>query len=592
MKQKFFFVLLILALQFLTKEILNANTVQYISPKPGSINNMENTNIIIGYSETLNINLINVQQIKVTGSLSGIHSGKLVFAEKNSKIIFKVDSQFAFGENVTVSGIKNVNDFSFFIRATKPVLPDNFYRDISLTREVINVPYHRDILIRPDSLPEFTIYNSGSTAGGYLFISNFSNVISNSILMMLNNDGSPNFARTLLYKAYDFKKQNDNLITYYYEIGHKFWGLNTSYNVVDSFESGNGYTTDFHELVVMADGSAWLMSYDAEYIDMSVVVVGGKTNALVTGLIIQKIDAQKNVVFQWRSWDNFQITDATHENLTSYNIDYVHGNAIDVDYDGNILLSSRHLDEITKINSETGDIIWRLGGTNNEFTFVNDTLGFSHQHCVRKLPNGHIMLFDNGNYHSPAFSRVVEYKIDEDEKIVEIAWEFRHNPSIYAVAMGSVQRLSNGNTLIGWGSASTTLTEVTPNGTVAYELSLPAGQMSYRAFRDEWGTISGGQPTADVTPSKFVLYQNYPNPFNPTTNIKYQLAKNSNVTLKIYDMLGKEVATLVNEFQKAGTYEKQFSINLYSGNVISSGIYFCRIQTEDFADTKKMLLIK
>ncbi|MCX6163982.1 MAG: hypothetical protein NTU73_03840, partial [Ignavibacteriae bacterium] len=317
MKQKLYFALLILVLQFFTKEILIANTVQYISPVPGSINNMENTNIIIGYSEKLNKDIINIQQIKVIGSLSGIHSGNLIFAEKNTKIVFKVDNPFAFGEKVTVSGIKNVNDFSFFIRATKPVLPDNFYPETSLLNEVKNVPYHRDFLIRPDSLPAFTIYNSGSTASGYLFIANFDNTSYNSILMMLNNDGSPHFARTLDYKAYDFKKQKDNLITYYYEGRHKFFGLNLSYNIVDSFACGNGYTTDIHELVVTPDGSAWLMNYDAQYVDMSVIVPGGTTNALVTGLIIQKIDAQKNVVFQWRSWDHFQITDATHENLLS-----------------------------------------------------------------------------------------------------------------------------------------------------------------------------------------------------------------------------------------------------------------------------------
>lgn len=592
MKQTHYFVLIMLVFQFFMNEILTANTVQYISPLPGSINNLENTNIIIGYSEKLNTDFINTQQIKVTGSLSGIHSGNVILVEKNSKIIFKTDSPFAFGEMVTVSGIKNVNDFSFFIRATKPVLPDNFYRDISITNEVKNVPFNQDFLINTDSLPPFTIYNSGSTASGYLFIANFSGTFSNSILMMLNNDGSPHFAQTLNYKAYDFKKQNNNLLTYYDEWKHFFLGLNSSYNVSDSFYTGNGYTTDIHELVVTPDGGAWLMSYDPQYIDMSRIVPGGKTNALVTGLVIQKINAQKDVVFQWRSWDYFLITDATHENLTAYSIDYVHGNAIEVDNDGNIMISSRHLDEVTKINSQTGNIIWRLGGKNNEYTFLNDTLKFSHQHCIRRLPNGHIILFDNGNYHTPAFSRAIEYKLKEDVKTAEIVWEYRHNPNIYAVAMGSVQRLSNGNTLIGWGSASTTLTEVKPNGTVAYELSLPSGQTSYRAFRDEWGIMTGGQPVNEVTPSKFVLYQNYPNPFNPTTNIKYQLAKNSNVTLKIYDLLGKEVATLVNEFQKAGTYEKQFSINPYSGNVISSGIYFCKIQTEDFADVKKMLMIK
>lgn len=405
--------------------------------------------------------------------------------------------------------------------------------------------------------------------------------------MILNNNGTPFYARTQPFQAYDFKKQNNNLLTFYEEGRHYFIGLNTLYNIVDSFYCGNGYSTDLHEIVVEPDGSAWLLSYDVQNVDMSIIVPGGKTNAFVTGLIVQKIDPQKNVVFQWRSWDHFQITDATYEDLTSASIDYVHGNAIEVDVDGNIIISSRHLDEITKINSSNGNIIWRLGGKNNEFEFLNDTIGFSHQHCVRKLKNGNILLFDNGNHHSPPFSRAVEYTIDEYSKTAFLDWEYRHTPSIYSVAMGSVQRLSNGNTLIGWGSASTTLTEVTPNGTIAYELSLPSGQMSYRAFRDEWGTISGEHSSPDITPSKYILYQNYPNPFNPFTKIKYQLAKNSNVTLKIYDLLGKEVATLVNESLKAGIYETEFN-----ASNLSSGIYYYRLITGDFSDTKKMILIK
>src|SRR6185295_15203514 len=120
----------------------------------------------------------------------------------------------------------------------------------------------------------------------------------------------------------------------------------------------------------------------------------GKTKATVTGNLVQELDASKNVVFQWRSFDYFQITDATHENLLTSPIDYVHANALELDNDGNILLSSRHLDEITKINRMTGAIIWRWGGKNNQFAFVNDAaLGFSHQHAIRRLPNGNVTLY-------------------------------------------------------------------------------------------------------------------------------------------------------------------------------------------------------
>lgn len=568
---------------------LRANTAGYISPVPDSKYNNENTNIIIGYSNRLNSGDISTSNIVVTGSISGVHAGSLFLAEKNYKLIFKPDVPFAIGEKVTVSGIKDVNDFSFFIRNKIIDNSINYNPEAQIIKSSKTTPFHIDNFIKPNNLPTLTIYNAGVTAPGSIFISNFNALYGNAdYLMILQNNGNPVFAQQLVANAYDFKKQNDNLLTYYEETKHLFLGLNSSYAVVDSFYCGNGYSTDIHELRVTSDGSAWLISYDAELVDMSTVVPGGKPNATVTGLIIQKIDAEKNVVFLWRSWDHFHITDATHEDLTAYSIDYVHGNAIEVDNDGNILLSSRHLDEITKINSTTGAVIWRMGGKNNQFTFDNDTLGFSHQHYVRRLANGNIMLFDNGNYHSPSFSRAVEYNIDENAKTAHLVWQFRHTPSIYAFAMGSAQRLSNGNTLIGWGSASTALTEVTSSGEVVYELTLPTQQMSYRAYRDVWGVTEIF--ASDRVTDNYVLFQNYPNPFNPSTIIRYKLNKNANVVLSLYDVLGKEVSTLVNEYQKAGDYKIQF----HSDNELQlpAGVYFYRLKTDNFTQVKKMILLK
>jgi len=86
---------------------------------------------------------------------------------------------------------------------------------------------------------------------------------------------------------------------------------------------------------------------------------------------------------------------------------------------------------------------------------------------------------------------------------------------------------------------------------------------------------------------RYVLEQNYPNPFNPTTNIKFEISKISNVKLTIYDALGREVETLVNEGLKAGTYQADWDASNYS-----SGMYYYRIVAGDFTDTKKMILIK
>lgn len=92
------------------------------------------------------------------------------------------------------------------------------------------------------------------------------------------------------------------------------------------------------------------------------------------------------------------------------------------------------------------------------------------------------------------------------------------------------------------------------------------------------------------TPNTYKLGQNYPNPFNPTTKIGFQIKEAGLVTLKVYDVLGKEVASLVNETLQAGEYEVPFSISQY--NQIQSGVYFYRLQANNFTETKRLVLVK
>jgi len=88
-------------------------------------------------------------------------------------------------------------------------------------------------------------------------------------------------------------------------------------------------------------------------------------------------------------------------------------------------------------------------------------------------------------------------------------------------------------------------------------------------------------------PSNYLLYQNYPNPFNPITKIKYSIPLSDNVKIKVYDILGREIKTLLNEYKQAGTYEIEFDAN----NLIS-GVYFYSLQAGNYAATKKLILIK
>ena len=90
---------------------------------------------------------------------------------------------------------------------------------------------------------------------------------------------------------------------------------------------------------------------------------------------------------------------------------------------------------------------------------------------------------------------------------------------------------------------------------------------------------------------KFELEQNYPNPFNPNTTISYQLPVSNKVTLIVYNIVGDEVATLVNEEKSAGSYRVNFDASSYSGG-LSSGIYFYKLQAGPYAETKEMILLK
>ena len=102
-----------------------------------------------------------------------------------------------------------------------------------------------------------------------------------------------------------------------------------------------------------------------------------------------------------------------------------------------------------------------------------------------------------------------------------------------------------------------------------------------------WPDLVGVRQVPNSVPTKYTLSQNYPNPFNPTTNIKYSIPQSGFVTLKVYNMLGQEVATLVNQQQNTGEYNVDFN-----ASNLASGVYMYRIQSGNISITKKMMLLK
>jgi hypothetical protein len=574
------------------------NRTVFISPVNGSKFNSEKCAILIIFDKSLSPFILKkTNLLTVQGSISGKHSGELKLLQDNKLLSFITEEPYALGEKVTVSLNNNIlnsdiQQISFFIRerVVKDVF-DSFKNELDGVQEWLTgkSPLADSL---PADFPRITVTVNSNPSPGRFFLSNFKMIGSYSpYLIILNNDGNPFFYRKMTNNCYDFKVQSNGKLTYADYNKHQFYMLDTNYVLIDSFTCVNGYTTDEHDLQILSDGHIFLMSYDPQIVDMSQIVPGGDTAATVIGLVLQELDANKNLVFQWRSWDHFQITDATYENLTAKLIDYVHGNAIEIDNDGNIVISSRNLDEITKINRINGNIIWRWGGKNNQFTFINDTIGFSHQHAIRRIANGNFTLFDNGNYHTPKFSRAVEYTLDEVNKTATLVWEYRHLPnSIYSSAMGNTQRLANGNTIVSWGvnnSSAVVLTEVRPDKSKAYEFTFPVAIYNYRGFKFDWKLGSVTFLEENKIPTKFSLKQNYPNPFNPSTTIEFDIPTKTFVKLRVFDILGREVQVLVNKEIEPNNYKVE-----WNASNLSSGIYLYVLETGDFRQTKTMALIK
>ena len=586
------------------------NTIVSVSPSPGSLYVQPATTIAVRLSQpTENTGSDGWCSFVVHGSVSGRHEGSTVLADERNVLIFQPTVQFSRGEEVRVEftsprvtgngSMAYPLSFTFAVAASRVLPPfsrlesESSYGKTSPAKNPAEPlpPWLSKVDTLPLDFPVSSTQIYGPTTPGLLFLSNFSvtfTAMTSPYLMILTNQGAPVFYRRMGGFCTDFKVQPNGLLTYFDGLAEKYYALDSSYVRVDSFQCGNGYGTDDHDLRLLPVGHALIMSDDPESVDMSAIVPGGKISASVIGLIVQELDASKNVVFQWRSWDHFQITDATHENLTAAAIDYVHGNAIDVDGDGdgNLIVSCRHMDEITKIDRLTGQILWRWGGKNNSFTFVNDSLGFSHQHAIRRLPNGHFTLFDNGNFHSPPFSRAVEYAVDESARVATLVWQYRHSPDLFGFATGYVQRFDNGNTLICWGTTNPNVTEVTADNSRVYELTFEPGMFTYRAYRFEWPL--GGRSAAGPFPVATTLSPNYPNPFNGQTTFVIDLSRNATVTMEVFDILGRKVKTLLDHrFRPAGIYQVSLDLGQYA-----SGVYLCRLLTENSSITRKIILTR
>jgi hypothetical protein len=260
-----------------------------------------------------------------------------------------------------------------------------------------------------------------------------------------------------------------------------------------------------HEMLVRPGNKVWTIGAE-----IRPVTLNGK-DTLQTGGTIEEWDITKGTVTRLVSL--FDLLDPVNNRTVDSDVtggffwmgnqnqysgeaeDWTHSNSLEVIPNGDILMSNRHLDQVIAIKPDFSGVDWKLGGYGSDFKFPNPADQFYHQHDVKMLPNGDLLLFDNGNLRPDdqggQYSRAEELKLDFSTMQATKVWEYRYTPDLFSSAVGSVFRLNNGNTVVDFGVDTAkddplifTVVEADLNGNAAAvtRISSPGKGDQYRAI--------------------------------------------------------------------------------------------------------------
>src|SRR5829696_2613375 len=278
--------------------------------------------------------------------------------------------------------------------------------------------------------------------------------------------------------------------------------FDSSYREIVRLRAGNGYDGDHHEFLISPQDTALITIYNS--VPQDLTAVGGSEGGRAWQGIVQELDIESGeVLFEWRSIDHVALEETYVEPWEDHysGIDYFHVNSIDVDHDNNLLISARETSAVYKVDRNTGEVIWRLGGKRSDFEMGEGTR-FAFQHDARRLRDGTISIFDNGSLvfengvpRAVEESRAIVLDVDERKMRASLAREYTHPDGQYADAAGNVQVLANGDAFVGWGRALA-ISEFSRDGELLFDARLPPQNRSYRAFRFPWRGYPTDRPAA------------------------------------------------------------------------------------------------
>jgi len=322
-------------------------------------------------------------------------------------------------------------------------------------------------------------------------------------LLILDNNGVPLFRRVIDGRVTDFKRHSDGRYSYALrDISRNEFGqwdntivvLNAAFQEERRLNTVGLNHTDNHEFLITTEGTFILASYNSSYRDMR--PWGLSESELTRDSVIQELNDQGEVLFEWDSWDHIDVNNCLNHRFPD---DYAHLNSIQVAPDGNLIASLRGCSMVVKIDraSGTGATIWDIGGLDPSLQIVGDSFEeFCGQHTASEDEGGNLYIFDNGGHcngtreeTSGLFSRALQYSLDLDAGQASFVRDYSLNGSYseYTSSGGSFFPLKNGNWLINWARGINDITEVTSDSDIAFQFFFSsAGEKLrvYRAYRD------------------------------------------------------------------------------------------------------------
>jgi outer membrane protein assembly factor BamB len=274
-----------------------------------------------------------------------------------------------------------------------------------------------------------------------------------------------------------------------YGYGH-YVLMDQTYRIIATVKT-RGSLADHHGMTLTDDGTALLITYRKIPYDLS--AVGGPEDGYLVNCLAQEVDVETGkVVFQWSALDHVPITDtrvrvgpdSAIDGSEALPLDYFHMNSVTEDGDGHLLISARNTHAIYRIDRETGDVDWTLGGSSSDFRMLGDAR-FAWQHDAERRPDGTITLFDNeAGPKVGEQSRGLRLTVDPKTHTARVVTEYLPPDGRLSSSQGNLQERANGHVFIGWGGLPN-YSEYTRDGRLLYDARILGGA-SYRAYRLPW----------------------------------------------------------------------------------------------------------